>query len=251
VLSRALTGEERYCGIPAWGRSGGRRSPLMRIFIVSQISLYREGLSALLDRRDGMEVIGVAADESEAVDMLLGARLAPDIILLDMSRPDGVTAARWLIDEVPDVRVFAITVPNHEREVVACAEVGVAGFVTSEASLDDLVDALQCAARGEMLCSPAIAAALLRRIAAVARDRELAKPLTLLTSREREIVALIDEGLSNKQIAQRLFIELPTVRNHVHNILGKLGVHRRAEAVALIRRQRSIQAPGTSVGIKD
>ena len=136
---------------------------------------------------------------------------------------------------MPDARVFAITVPNSESGVVACAELGVAGFVTTDASLTELVTALESVASGDLVCSPATAGALLRRVATLAHERPRDDRLALLTGREREVVCLIAEGLSNKQIAHRLYIELATVRNHVHNILGKLGVHRRAEAAALIR----------------
>jgi two-component system nitrate/nitrite response regulator NarL len=216
---------------------------MMRIFIVSGISLYREGLSALLSRHNGIEVVGAAADEPEAVHSLLGARRRPDVLLLDMSPPHNMGVAHSLIDELPETRIFAIAVPNRESEVVACAEAGMAGFVTSEASFTDLVAALESAVHGELLCSPTMAAAVFQRVAILARDRDRAEPLALLTSRERDVIALIDEGLSNKQIAKRLYIELPTVRNHVHNILGKLGVHRRAEAAALIRAQ--VLSPAT------
>jgi two-component system nitrate/nitrite response regulator NarL len=210
---------------------------MMRIFIVSSIALYREGLSYLLACRDGIEVVGAAVDESDAIVTLHCTGIPPpDIVLVDMSAANGASAATSLIQEVPDTRVFAITVPNSECAVVACAELGVAGFVTTDASLDELVRALESVACGDLVCSPATAGALLRRVAALAHERPQDDRFALLTGREREIVDLLADGLSNKQIAHRLYIELATVRNHVHNILGKLGVHRRAEAAALIRR---------------
>jgi DNA-binding NarL/FixJ family response regulator len=209
---------------------------MIRIFIVSSIALYREGLSTLLACRDGIEVVGAAVDEPDAVATLRGMSVpAPDILLVDMSAGNSASAARGLMQEVPDARVFAITVPNSERGVVACAELGVAGFVTTDASLSELVTALESVASGDLICSPATAGALLRRVAALAHERPENDRLALLTGREREVVGLIADGLSNKQIAHRLYIELATVRNHVHNILGKLGVSRRAEAAALIR----------------
>ena len=110
--------------------------------------------------------------------------------------------------------------------------------MTSDASVAELVAAIESVARGESLCTPSVAAALMRRLASLARSWADADPIEPLTRREREILELIDEGLSNKQIAQRLRIELPTVKNHVHHILGKLGVHRRAEAAALARAAR-------------
>jgi two-component system, NarL family, nitrate/nitrite response regulator NarL len=209
---------------------------MIRIFIVSAISLYREGLSALLGCRDGIVVAGGAADESEAVATLRRSRHpAPDVLLMDMSAANSATATRRLMEQVPDAAVFAITVPNCESEVVACAELGVAGFVTTDASLNELVVALESVARGDLLCSPAAAGALLRRVATLAQHGSQGDSLALLTDREREVVGLIADGLSNKQIADSLYIELATARNHVHNIYGKLGVHRRTEAAALIR----------------
>src|SRR5262245_42875084 len=109
---------------------------MIRIFIVSSIALYREGLSALLACRDGIAVVGAAVDESDAIATLRSMTVPPDIFLVDMSSANSGSATRQLMQEVADARVFAITVPNSERGVVACAELGVAGFVTTDASLN-------------------------------------------------------------------------------------------------------------------
>ena len=135
--------------------------------------------------------------------------------------------------------------PNHESEILAVAEAGIAGFVTSDASVAELVAAIESVARGEALCTPSVTAALMRRLASLARSWAEADPIEPLTAREREILELIDEGLSNKQIAQRLRIELPTVKNHVHRILGKLGVHRRARPPRCARGTRQGLVPAT------
>jgi len=119
--------------------------------------------------------------------------------------------------------------------VIACAEAGVSGYVTREASLDELTGVVESVARGESPCSPRISALLLRRVAETAGRRTETDAARRLTRREAEIVGLIDEGLSNKQIAGRLSIELATVKNHVHSILEKLQVERRAEAAARVR----------------
>jgi DNA-binding NarL/FixJ family response regulator len=222
----------------------------MRIFVVSRVALYREGLLALLSRRDRIDVIGVAADAPEAARTLLAAGRRPDIIVLDMSLPESHESARRLRDDFPLVPVLAVAIPNREGDILACAEAGVAGFVTSEASIDELIEALDSVACGEAVCTPRIAGALIRRVAVLAHGRESMDPVSHLTKREREILGLIDAGLSNQQIAHRLHIELATVRNHVHNILGKLGVHRRSEAAALIRLHAAepvatVRAPGS------
>ncbi|HEX7241600.1 MAG TPA: response regulator transcription factor, partial [Longimicrobiaceae bacterium] len=122
-----------------------------------------------------------------------------------------------------------------EDVVLACAEAGVSGYVSRGASLDDLVGALRSVARGELVCSPHIAGSLFRRVAALSERRE-ASPAAVLTPREREILGLIDQGLSNKEISRRLRIELSTVKNHVHNLLEKLQVSRRGAAAACLRR---------------
>ena len=108
--------------------------------------------------------------------------------------------------------------------------------------MDELVAALESVACGDLICSPSAAGALLRRVATLAHERPQDDRLALLSRREREVVGLIADGLSNKQIAHHLYIELATVRNHVHNILGKLGVHRRGEAAALIRGDEGLSA---------
>ena len=137
---------------------------------------------------------------------------------------------------VPAAAVVALGVRETEDEVVACAEAGVAGYVTREHTLADLIAALDALARGEAPCPPRAAAMLLRRVSALAAERRPAPSgVDELTNREREILDLICDGLTNKQIGQLLFIELPTVKNHVHNILEKLQVRGRREAAALAR----------------
>jgi DNA-binding NarL/FixJ family response regulator len=220
---------------PRGTRVEGLRPRTLRVFVISGVRLYREGLCESLERREGIEIAGVAADVAAGTVAIRCLASPPDVLLLDMSEPGRVDLARQLLEALPAVRVLAISVPDNERDVIACAESGVAGFLTVESSIDDLVAALESAARGDLLCSPAIAAALLRRVSALARGRDSADPASALTVRELEIVRLIDAGHSNKQIAQRLCIELSTVKNHVHHILAKLGVERRSEAAARLR----------------
>ena len=151
-----------------------------------------------------------------------------------------MAAARTIRQATAGAGLVALAAPEDDGSVIACAEAGVAAFVARDATLDELVAATRAVARGELPAhSPRIAAALLRRVADGARPPEHAV-LAPLTSRERQIVALIDEGLSNKEIAARLCIELSTVKNHVHNLLEKLGARGRAEAArACVRRGRA------------
>ena len=156
-------------------------------------------------------------------------RRAPDMVLLDAGLPDGVAVTRAIRSRAPDVRVIVISVPD--GDVLAFAEAGIAGFVTREASTAELLAAIASVERGEALCSPRAAAALLDRVATLAAAEPVAarEPLT---AREKEILGLITAGLSNKEIATRLVIGVPTVKTHVHNILRKLGASRRGQAAA-------------------
>jgi DNA-binding NarL/FixJ family response regulator len=154
----------------------------------------------------------------------------PDIALLDIAMPDGTLTVRALADSAPGVRVVALGVPENDGPVLACAEAGVAGFVPRDGSLEDLVETLKRVVRGEVLCSPRIIGSLFRRVAELAAHP--LPPVGRLTQRELEILGLIDQKLSNKEIARRLTIELSTVKNHVHSILKKLQVRRRADAAA-------------------
>jgi DNA-binding NarL/FixJ family response regulator len=130
----------------------------------------------------------------------------------------------------------ALAIHEEDAEVIACAEVGVAGYVPRDGSVQDAVDVILAVARGEARCSPRIVGSLLRRIAALAAERQgnghAAPPG--LTAREAEILTLLQQGLPNKTISRRLGIELATVKNHVHSIFGKLGLRRRAEAAVLV-----------------
>jgi DNA-binding NarL/FixJ family response regulator len=211
---------------------------VIRALVVSDIRLYREGLAAALAASRRCDVVATAADVSAAREATEAHR--PDIVLLDLALVDAADAVADLALADPPVKVVALGVREVPSEVIALAEAGVAGYVTRDATLDELVDVVESVARGEMVCSPRIAALLLQHVAA-ARGRDARRELDVrLTARENEIVELIDEGLSNKQIAQRLSIQVATVKNHVHNILDKLGVEGRTAAAAHVRRARDV-----------
>jgi two-component system nitrate/nitrite response regulator NarL len=203
-----------------------------RVFIASPVRLYREGLAELLRREEGMAIVGLAG-ESEATVAAVRA-LGPDIVLLDPGLPEAMEVVRELTGPTA-VKVVALACPETEQAVVACAEAGVSGFVARDHSLADLLAAIRSPARGESLVSPRTAATLIRRVKALAAECAPSAPEARFTPREVEVFQLIEEGLSNKQIAHRLSIELPTVKQHVHHILEKLKVGRRGEAVARLR----------------
>ena len=208
---------------------------LARLLILGEVGVYREALARALAAVAGFEVVGVAADVEEALAVL--GRVEADVLLLDTRMPEGADALRALAAAAPQVKLVALAVPEVEGEVIAFAEAGASAYVTLDGSMDDLASVVQSVERGEVLCSPGMAAGLFRRVAALSRERQLDPIEEKLTTRELDVLRLIEEGLANKEIATALSIELPTVKNHVHRILEKLNVHRRTEAAARARRQ--------------
>jgi two-component system nitrate/nitrite response regulator NarL len=204
------------------------------VFVVGGVRVYRESLARALEGHPELRVIGTASAH-HAVRAV--GELRPDVVLLDTSTADGIAAARSLAAAAPAARLVALAASDSDVTVIACAEAGVAAFVASEGTLDDVAAAAAAAVRGESACPPRIAAALLRRVAVVGASERLAGAgeFSVLTPREHQVLVLIDEGLSNKEIAARLCIELSTVKNHVHNLLDKLGARGRAEAAARMR----------------
>lgn len=205
------------------------------LVILSDVRLYREGLAlSVADRSRGIDVVGVCSD---AEDALASVRRHPGaIVLVDTGIAGGLAEVRRVVRGSPGVTVLALALtPQSEKEIVETAEAGICGYIPPEASIEDLVEAVERASRGEMMCSPRVAGTLARRIAALASGRGNAPTSASLTARETEVVELLEIGLSNKQIARRLAIRLATVKNHVHSILAKLHVKRRGEAVAALR----------------
>jgi two-component system nitrate/nitrite response regulator NarL len=203
----------------------------LSVVVISDIRLYREGVCQLLDREPHLRVVGVGSS-LETVAEENGAQLS-DIVLVDAAIPDPVATIRAIGLRAPAARVIVLNTSDVDGDLLAFAEAGIAGYVTREATTSDLLAAIDSAQRGEALCSPRAAAALLERVARLAGD-----PLPAdagLTTRESEILGLISAGLSNKEIGSRLFIGVPTVKTHVHNILKKLGASRRGEAAARVR----------------
>ena len=205
----------------------------IRILIVTNTRMYREGLAFALERRFGFEIAGAVADVGAALASL--GDVASDIVLLDTGLPRAADAIRQIHAARPDARIVAVAMVDGDERAVSFAEAGVASYVSSDASLPELIDAIEAVARGEAVASPRITADLLRRVADVSANGAAAPELLRLTMREREILGLIQEGLSNKEIARQLVIEVATVKNHVHNILEKLHVRSRGEAAAHVR----------------
>lgn len=207
---------------------------MTRVLIVADVGVHREALAESLGGDDSCDVVGVAASPEEAVAAV--EEVGPEVVLVDMPTPAGPNAVRTLVAATPEIKVVALGVPEVEPDVIAIAEAGASGYVAREGSMDDLVAVVECVARGECLLSPDMAAKLFRRVATLAREPRLEPIQDGLTARELDVLRLIDDGLSNKEIAKALSIELPTVKNHVHSILEKFDVRRRTAAAARARR---------------
>lgn len=206
---------------------------MIRVFIITDVRLFREGLTQLLGNVEGLQVVGAATGLDEALARVRETR--PNVVLIDLGLPGSIGIVHAIRGVGPDHQVVAIALPEAEVELVACIEAGVAGYVTREAGVRELVDAILSVARGEFLCSARVAGLLRKRVADLAKHLPHAASDPHLTGREQEVVSLLDQGLANKDIARRLGIEVATVKNHVHSILYKLHVHRRGEAAARMR----------------
>ena len=209
---------------------------MVELFIVAGVRLYREGLVQALERAGNLHVTATAADLAELCDRIG----TPDraVLLFDGTCLKSAASLRAVLAAHPNVRAVVLGVTESEPEIIGWAEAGASGYVTRDGSVDELVKTVEAVARDELTCPPRITAALMHRVAALATEQPLITPLPArLSHRELEVVQLIDDGLSNQEIAHRLFITLATVKNHVHNILDKLGVRTRTEAAALVRRR--------------
>jgi len=208
-------------------------SPI-RAFLVSDVRLYREGVQAALARRETIAVVGTASSIADALDRAAAAD--PDVVIVDVATRDSLRGIATLAAAMPTRKIVAFAVDEQSCDVATYAEAGIAGYVPCDASIDDLAAALATVARGHALCSPRVAGSLFRRLAAHGSRPAPDTALSALSPREREILSLIRGGMSNKDIARALTIEIATVKNHVHSVLSKLNVLTRAEAAALDRR---------------
>jgi two-component system, NarL family, nitrate/nitrite response regulator NarL len=206
---------------------------MVTTLIVSDIRFCREGLAESLGRRPGIEVIGTLNGIDEVWVQLHEAR--PDVVLVYVSMLDGATITRVIVSCSPTSNVVTVAIPHDAAQLIALAEAGMAGFVTAEDSIEDLAATIRRAARGEMICSPSDSRILLRHVRTLADQQKAPLGEQRLTTRELQVVSLIELGLTNYEIAQRLCIRLSTVKNHVHRILEKLQVRGRTEAARWAR----------------
>ena len=209
----------------------------VRVLVVDDQALFREALGTLLGARPEIEVVGEAGDGHQALER--AAALAPDVVLMDLHMPvlDGIAATRRLRVEQPGVRVLALTTFDDDEDVFAALRAGALGYLLKDVSADRLVEAVQAAARGESVLQPSVAAKVVARFAQL-DDAPRARPQPLvvpLSDRELDVLRLLADGRSNREIATALFLAEGTVKNHVTNVLAKLGARDRTQAALRAR----------------
>lgn len=225
-------------GLPVVAGAGAESRHLCdsNVLIIDDCTLNRENLVAVFSD-NGAKMVTVAWDLPSLFTALTAA--PPGLVLLNINTRDSVVLLHAVFEVDPRTKVVVLGMADDDDDgIIACAEAGVAGYHLRNESLDDLLTVMGRVAQGEMLCSPKVSAILLRRLSSLASQREPAAKELVLTAREVQILRMLEQGLSNRDIADRLCIAVHTVKNHVHSVLTKLGVTNRAEAAARFRTVR-------------
>jgi DNA-binding NarL/FixJ family response regulator len=206
---------------------------MIRVVLADDQDLVRAGFGALLDAQDDIDVVGEAADGDEAAQLALLHR--PDIVLMDIRMPgtDGLVATRRIAadDRLADVRIVILTTFELDEYVFEAIRAGASGFLVKNTRPVELLRAVRAVAAGDALLSPSVTRRLMREFAARTRDAPRPPALDSLTEREREVVALVAEGLNNDEIGERLFVSPLTVKTHVSHAMVKLGARDRIQLV--------------------
>ena len=224
-------------------------STVIRVLLADDQRVVREGLATLLSLLDGVQVAGTAGDGDEAVEM--AGRLRPDVVLMDLRMPrcDGVEATRRLRKHDPNIKVLVLTTYADDRSVIDALRAGARGYLTKDAGAEQIRTALEQVVRGHAAIDPAVQHHVIDAIAASPEPRDAAPEPQLpdgITPRENEVLALIAEGLSNREIAERLQVSETTVKSHVNHLFAKTGVRDRAQAVGYAYRNGLTRPPDSS-----
>ena len=218
----------------------------IRVLIADDHALFRRGLEMVLQGEAGLELVGQASDGQEAVQ--LAGEVVPDVVLMDIRMPKitGIEAARQMKEVAPSAKILILTISDEEEDLFEAIRAGASGYLLKDIALEELADSVRAVHGGQSLINPSMAGKLLSEFATLARrdaEDEPAKhaPAPKLTEREMEVLRLVARGMNNRDIAKELFISENTVKNHVRNILEKLQIHSRMEAVMIAVREKLIE----------
>lgn len=212
----------------------------VRVLIADDHALFRRGLIMVLESEPDIEVVAEAQDGAEVIAKT--EEFVPDVVLMDVRMPklNGIEAARAIREMVPSVKIVMLTVSDEEDDLFDAIKAGANGYLLKEISIEEVADAIRSVTTGQSLLSPSMASKLLNEFNALAKQADekprLAAPR--LTTRELEVLKLVAQGMSNRDVAEQLFIAENTVKNHVRNILEKLQLHSRMEAVVYAVREK-------------
>jgi len=211
----------------------------LKLVVVDDHILFREGLVSLLARQPDMQVVGEAGTVAEAVELV--RRLKPEMILMDFNLPDGtgLDATRMILAELPQAKIVFLTIYDEDVRLFGAVRLGAKGYLLKNIPVAQLLAALHAVEKGEPALSPDMVARLMKELTHTPAPEPAqapgSDPLSVLTAREIEVLRELATGVSNRTIADRLFISENTVRNHVHNLLEKLSLGSRREAISLAR----------------
>jgi DNA-binding NarL/FixJ family response regulator len=215
----------------------------IRVAVVDDQELFRRGLTMLLTVEEDIEVVGEAGDGVAATE--LAASTVPDVVLMDVRMPkrSGIEACVSIKDVAPSAKIIMLTVSDEEADLYDAVKNGASGYLLKDSSIDEVAQAIRVVADGQSLISPSMAIKLLDEFKQMTRSDRQQVPTPRLTDRELEVLKLVAQGLNNREIAKRLFISENTVKNHVRNILEKLQLHSRMEAVMYAVREKLLDIP--------
>jgi DNA-binding NarL/FixJ family response regulator len=254
VTERSLAAKKNAAGVPAPAPAPSVPTPAepgagtdpIRVLIADDHAFFRRGLEAVLQGEVGLDLVGQASDGQEAVQ--IASEVVPDVVLMDIRMPKitGIEAARQMKEVAPSAKIVMLTISDEEEDLFEAIRAGASGYLLKDIPLDELADSVRAVYGGQSLINPSMAGKLLTEFATLARrdtEDEPAKhaPAPKLTDREMEVLRLVARGLNNRDIAKELFISENTVKNHVRNILEKLQIHSRMEAVMIAVREKLIE----------
>ncbi len=215
----------------------------IRVLVVDDQELFRRGIIMLLGAEPGIEVVGEAGDGIEGAE--LAESTAPDVVLLDirMPRRSGIEACIDIKQAVPSAKILMLTVSDEEADLYEAVKSGASGYLLKDSSIEEVAQAVRVVADGQSLISPSMAVKLIDEFKQLAKPERQQVPGLRLTDRELQVLKLVAKGLNNREISKQLYISENTVKNHVRNILEKLQLHSRMEAVMYAVREKLFELP--------